>query len=192
MADREVTVRPEAGGADLFLFQRLEGQEELGRLYPLPADAAERARRRRAGGAARQGHDRDAAARERPETVLSRSRLLRRVRRPGGCLQPLRGGAGALAVVPRPRSRLPDIPAAAVVEIVEAIFEGESVADFEQARGELCRPRLYRAVSGERPRFRLRGCSRTRASTSSNSQRRPSHAGAGGRRRKQEAGARST
>ena len=33
MADREVTVRPEAGGADLFLFQRLEGQEELGRLY---------------------------------------------------------------------------------------------------------------------------------------------------------------
>ncbi|MGD9507417.1 MAG: type VI secretion system Vgr family protein [Geminicoccaceae bacterium] len=33
MADREVTVKPEAGGADLFLFQRLAGQEELGRLY---------------------------------------------------------------------------------------------------------------------------------------------------------------
>ena len=33
MVDREVTVSPEAGGADLFLFHRLEGREELGRLY---------------------------------------------------------------------------------------------------------------------------------------------------------------
>ena len=33
MVDREVTVRPESGGADLFLFHRLEGREELGRLY---------------------------------------------------------------------------------------------------------------------------------------------------------------